>query len=158
MKCGCWHVCSQKAETHNKVLDGGIADEERKQMDEQIAKLQQLLESSSNRSNDLEDALETQLVRERVRIRASLLPCARMHSLRRASRRTRWLLPRDSSAWLQALMSMHDLQVQAQHEEETHRRQKAESEAAAAVGRMRVLEDALQKVPATVPRVSSLRL
>lgn len=128
-------------------------------MDEQIAKLQQLLESSSNRSNDLEDALEAQLVRERVRIRASLLPCAGMRSLRRASRRTRAL---DVAVACQQHFvpsaHEHDLQVQAQQEEETHRRQKAESEAASAVGRMRVLEDALQKVPATAPRVSSLSL
>ena len=62
--CLCVHSCTiQKAETHNKVMNGGITDLERTQLDEQISKMQQLLEASSNRTNELEDALETQMVR-----------------------------------------------------------------------------------------------
>jgi len=86
----------EKAEAHNKVLDGGVDEAERQELTTQMAKLQQLLDASSLRTNELEDAMDAQA---------------------------------------------------AQLEEETYRRQQAESEAASASGRMRVLEASLEQVP-----------
>lgn len=86
----------EKAEAHNKVLDGGVAEAERHELTAQMDKLQQLLDASTVRAHDLEDAMDAQ---------------------------------------------------GAQLEEETYRRQQAESEAASARGRMRVLQDSLAQVP-----------